>query len=97
MNGKYKIEIIITDDFNENQVIKVNTDSVDDIETNIRLLKKMVTEYDKENYKACYQCGEFHNIDDMSTPEELDIVLICQECLQKLMDGDIKLKDIDDI
>jgi len=95
LQGKYNIEIIVNDNFNENQVIKVTTTSTKEIEENLRLLDKMIAEYDEENNKQCYQCNEYFHIDDMSIPEGLDDVLICQDCLQKILSGEIILKNIE--
>jgi len=94
MKGKYKININIIDNFNDTNVITIKTKSIEEIEKNIKLIKKTIKDYDDENYKKCHQCSKYNHINDMSSPEGLDNILICQECLQDIIDGKITLKNI---
>jgi len=90
LKGKYKIKLSIINNFNNENIYNITINNFKDLINKINLIKKIIIKYDNKNYKKCYQCKKYIHINDMSKPEGLNI-LICQECLQNIMDGNIEL------
>ena len=94
MLGEYTIKIQLIDNETEEIVGKREIGSVEIAKQVLEDIEKWINDWEKMNYDKCCQCNRRFRKDAMSEPNNPDWKdkLICQDCLEKIMIGEQKLK-----
>ena len=94
MLGKYTIQIQAIDDVTEEVIYKGETSQLEIAEQLLNKVERQIVEYERLTWSKCSQCNKDFRIDEMSEPDDPDWEdkLVCQDCLEKIMNGEQKLK-----
>ena len=91
MKSKYIIEIKVVDEENNEIIGQRAAENIEVANLIINDIPKWIENYEKINFGICEICKkEFHK-NNLSLSEEQ---WFCQDCLEGIMSGEIKLKDV---
>ena len=98
LKGHYTIKIEIRNNESDENV-EVNTSyTPDKFNKLIEDAKEFISKYDLTSFEICHQCQNSFHHEEFSTPEpnegendEISKLKFCQDCLEKIMSGQISL------
>ena len=96
MIGNYTIKIKVIDNDTEWVIGKRETGSIEIAEQILGDVEKWIEDWEAIHYTKCCQCGITKKREELSEPDNPDWEdkLVCQDCLEELMKGKKKLKEI---
>jgi len=85
----YNFEVKIT---NSENAEEVSTKKYCTLKKLVHKLNSEIQKYEKEKCDVCSQCDKTFLKEELSSPEQSEYLLVCQDCLEAILAGSQQLK-----